>query len=190
MDVDTQQANEHSESLQSPTEEDHSDSKSRGRGVKGRNRGGRIGRGGRGGRGMMMKGYGPLGRGRGRGRDGAMNGFGPGRRGMGRMRPYPDLRGRRGIRGGPMGMGPPPPPPPPMHMQGPYPPMHSLPPHPHQGIQPSGGAVEGCTRAHPVTSIPEASTMDPPLSRLPRCLAEASAGRRPLVAGTFKAAYC
>ncbi|KAJ8409153.1 hypothetical protein AAFF_G00241740 [Aldrovandia affinis] len=117
MDVSVEQVMDHK-----TTEEDISDSKARGRGFKGRSRGGRFGRGGRGGRGMMMKGYGPPGQGRGRGRDGVMNGFGPGRRGMGRMRPYPDLRGRRGGRGGPMGMGPPPPPP--MHMRGPYPPMH------------------------------------------------------------------
>lgn len=39
------------------------------------------------------------------------------------MRPYPDLRGRRG-RGGPMGMGPPPPPPP-MHLRGPFPPRYA-----------------------------------------------------------------
>ncbi|XP_054838390.1 uncharacterized protein LOC129331836 [Eublepharis macularius] len=54
---------------------------------------------------------GPRGRGRGRGGRGyirgkmrgkALNGFGPVRRGMGRMRPYPDNRGRRGARGGPL----------------------------------------------------------------------------------------
>ncbi|XP_062980087.1 actin nucleation-promoting factor WAS-like isoform X2 [Elgaria multicarinata webbii] len=54
---------------------------------------------------------GPRGRGRGRGGRGyargkmrgrALNGFGPIRRGMGRMRPYPDARGRRGARGGPL----------------------------------------------------------------------------------------
>ncbi|KAG7461058.1 hypothetical protein MATL_G00205920 [Megalops atlanticus] len=138
MDVDTEQVMDHTETPQASTEGEISDSKARGRGFKGRGRGGRVGRGGRGGRGMMMKGYGPPGRGRGRGRDGAMNGFGPGRRGMGRMRPYPDLRGRRGLRGGPMGMGPPPPPP--MHMRGPYPPMHRhgpLPPPPpgHPGFR-------------------------------------------------------
>ncbi|KAF7252282.1 Ribonuclease Y [Varanus komodoensis] len=53
---------------------------------------------------------GPRGRGRGRGGRGysigkmrgrTLNGFGPIRRGMGRMRPYPDARGQRGVRGGP-----------------------------------------------------------------------------------------
>ncbi|XP_061481322.1 uncharacterized protein LOC133383849 isoform X2 [Rhineura floridana] len=51
----------------------------------------------------------PRGRGRGRGGRGyvrgkmrgrALNGFGPIRRGVGRMRPYPDARGRRGMREG------------------------------------------------------------------------------------------
>ncbi|KAJ8356923.1 hypothetical protein SKAU_G00197170 [Synaphobranchus kaupii] len=45
MDVDTEQVMEHTENLQVSTEEDISDSKARGRGLKGRWRGGRIGRG-------------------------------------------------------------------------------------------------------------------------------------------------
>ncbi|XP_051544461.1 basic salivary proline-rich protein 1-like [Myxocyprinus asiaticus] len=145
MDAETQQVEETTEvkATDTPTKEEPvTDSKSRGRGVKGRGRGGRMGRGGRGGRGMMlMKGFRPPGHMRGRGRDGFSNGFVPMRRGIGRTWPYPDMRGRRG-RGGPMGMhlGLPPPPPPPMRMRGPPPPMHRhgppLPPPPgHPGFR-------------------------------------------------------
>ncbi|XP_015266598.1 PREDICTED: formin-like protein 20 [Gekko japonicus] len=49
------------------------------------------------GRGQGGKGYV-----RGKMRGKALNGFGPVRRGMGRMRPYPDIRGRRGARGRPL----------------------------------------------------------------------------------------
>ncbi|XP_031437680.1 collagen alpha-3(IV) chain isoform X6 [Clupea harengus] len=127
MDAETEQVEEQTDIPAAPAEETPPETKNRpgkhlDRGVKGRGRGCRMGRGWRGGRGMM-KAFGPPGRGRGRGHDGLMNGFGPMRRGMGGMRPYPDLRGRGGVRGGPRGMGPPPPPPPPLHLR-PYPPMH------------------------------------------------------------------
>ncbi|XP_029630887.1 rRNA 2'-O-methyltransferase fibrillarin-like [Salmo trutta] len=114
MDADTEQVTDNTETSQDASEEPISENKSRGRGgFKGRGQGFRIGRGGmHGGRGLMMKGFGPPRRGRGdRGRGGDMNGFGPMRRGMGRMRPYPDMRGRRGGRvalmgrAGPMGRG-------------------------------------------------------------------------------------
>ncbi|XP_042323929.1 wiskott-Aldrich syndrome protein homolog isoform X3 [Sceloporus undulatus] len=97
---------------------------------------------------METKKRGPRGRGIGRGGRGhsrgkmrgrALNGFGPVRRGMGRMRPYPDSRGRRGGRGGPLF--PPSPPirgtmrlpflPPPPRYGVPLPP---LPPHPPPGL--------------------------------------------------------
>ncbi|KAL7882975.1 hypothetical protein SRHO_G00006330 [Serrasalmus rhombeus] len=120
------ESTEITETTEMPAEAEPSpdSNKSRGREFRGRGRGGRMGRGGRGGRAMINKGFGPPGRGRGRSRDGFMNGFGPIRRGIGRPRPYPDMHGRKGGRGGPMGMGPPPPPPPPMHLRGPPPPMH------------------------------------------------------------------
>ncbi|KAM4633227.1 uncharacterized protein ACJ7VT_016682 [Polymixia lowei] len=128
MDADAEeQVTDTKVTLKDASEEPISEHKASGRGFKGRGRVARMSRGiMRGGRGMMMKGFGPPGCGRGRGRDGVMNGLRPMRRGMGRMRPYPDIRGHRGGRGGPMGMGmgPPPPPPPPMHLRRPFPPMH------------------------------------------------------------------
>ncbi|KAI4882982.1 hypothetical protein NFI96_015783 [Prochilodus magdalenae] len=129
MEVDTPEKVEESrkitETIETPAEEEPAPDSNK---TRVQDRGSCMGRGsqgGRGGRAMMIKGVVPPGRGRGRSRDGFMNGFGPIRRGMGRPLPYPDMRGRKGGRGGPMGMnmGPPPPPPPPMHVRRP-PPMH------------------------------------------------------------------